>query len=176
MKNISAFRRFKKKLNSYVRYDIIKDEKHVFAPFFSCMSSTSKNNFLGGTIMRKYVTLWILTILFVFMLTGCGEKYSYEETELEAVVIQCQEGTYHLNASDIAIANMYLVQKNYGLWSMYMTLANTNGTYDYNVTINIDDNNYTVVREEQYEVGQYITITRVNTYNKDSQLINTEYK
>lgn len=59
---------------------------------------------------------------------------------------------------------------------MYMSLANDNGTYDYNVTIDIEGNNYTVVRKEQYEVGQYITITMVNTYNKDLQLVNTEYK
>lgn len=126
--------------------------------------------------MRKYTTLGILAILFVFMLTGCGEKYSYEQTELEAVVIQCEEGTYNPDASYMAIANMYLAQQNYGMWSMYMSLANANGTYDYNVTIDIDGNNYTVVREEQYEVGQYITITMVNTYNMDLQLVNTEYK
>lgn len=126
--------------------------------------------------MRKYTTLGILAILFVFMLTGCGEKYSYEQTELEAVVIQCEEGTYNPDSSYMAIANMYLAQQNYRMWSMYMSLANANGTYDYNVTIDIDGNNYTVVREEQYEVGQYITITMVNTYNMDLQLVNTEYK
>lgn len=56
--------------------------------------------------MKKYVTLGIMAILFVFMLTGCGEKYSYEETEFEAIVIQCKEGTYHPDASYIAIANI----------------------------------------------------------------------
>lgn len=126
--------------------------------------------------MKKYATLGILTILFVFMLTGCGEKYSYEQIELETVVIQCEKGTYHPDESYMSIAKMYLTQNEYGLWNMYMSLANDNGTYDYNVTIDIDGNNYTVVRKEQYEVGQYITITMVNTYNKDLQLVNTEYK
>lgn len=126
--------------------------------------------------MRKRATVGILVILFVFMLTGCGEQYSYEQTELEAVVTQCEEGTYHPDASYMALANAYLAQKRYGLWSMYMSLANDNGTYDYNVTVEIDGNLYTVVREEQYEVGQYITITRVCTYNADSQLVDMQYK
>lgn len=126
--------------------------------------------------MKKYVTLGIVAILFVFMLTGCGEKYSYEETEFETIVIQCEKGAFHPNASYLATANMYLAQGNYGLWSMYTSLANTNGTYDYNVTINIDGNNYTVIREDQYEIGQSITIIKINTYDMDSQLINTEYK
>lgn len=126
--------------------------------------------------MKRYVALGIVSILFVVMLTGCGEKYSYEETEFEAIVIQCEKGTFHPDASYLSIANMYLAQKNSGLWSMYTSLANSNGTYDYNVTVNIDENNYTVVRENQYEIGQYITITEVNTYNMDSQLVKTEYK
>ena len=126
--------------------------------------------------MRKFASIGILAILFVLVLTDFGEKYSYEQTKLEAVVIQCEEGTYHPNASYIATANMYLAQKNYGLWSMYMSLANANGAYDYNVTVDIDGNNYTVVREVQYEVGKYITITMVNTFNEDLQLVNTEYQ
>lgn len=126
--------------------------------------------------MKKYVALGIVAILFVFMLTGCGEKYSYEKTEFEATVIQCEKGAFHPNASYLASANAYLAQENYGLWSMYLNLANANGTYDYNVTINIDENNYIVIREEQYEIGQSIIITKINTYDMDSQLVNTEYK
>lgn len=125
--------------------------------------------------MKKYVTLGIITILFVFILTGCGENYSYETTEIKTVVLQCEEGTYHPDESYLSIANMYFVQQNLNMWNIYRNLADDNGKYDYNVTINIDGNNYTVVREEQYEVGQYITITRINTY-MDSQLVKTEYE
>lgn len=127
--------------------------------------------------MKRFATLGIVSIfLFVVMLTGCGEKYSYEETEFEAIVIQCEKGTFHPDASYLSIANMYLAQKNYGLWNMYTSLANSNGTYDYIVTANIDENYYTVIRENQYQIGQYITITEVNTYDMDSQLVKTEYK
>ena len=124
--------------------------------------------------MKKFATLGII-VLFALM-TGCGKNYSYERTELEAVVIECEEGTYHPDASYMAIANMYLAQNNLGMWSTYMNLANTNGAYDYNVTIVIDGNNHTVIREQQYEIGQYITITMVNTYNQDKQLVNRECK
>ena len=127
--------------------------------------------------MKRFATLGIVSIfLFVIMLTGCGEKYSYEETEFEAVVVQCEKATFHPDASYLSIANMYLAQKNYGLWNMYTSLANSNGTYDYIVTANIDENYYTVIRENQYQIGQYITITEVNTYDMDSQLVKTEYK
>ena len=126
--------------------------------------------------MKKFATIGTIIVLFALILTGCGEKYSYEQTELEAVVIKCEEGTYHPDESYMAIANMYLAQNNLGMWSMYMSLANTNGAYEYNVTIDIDGNNYTVIREEKYEVGQYITIVMVSTYNTDSQLIKTECK
>ena len=126
--------------------------------------------------MKKYVTLGIVAILFVFMLTGCGEKYSYEKTEFETIVIQCEKGEFHPDESYLTTADIYLAHGNYTLWSMYTDWANANGTYDYNVTINIDENNYTVIREDQYEIGQSITIIKINTYNMDSQLINTEYK
>lgn len=133
--------------------------------------------------MKRYVTLGNVSTLFVLMLLvivpiliiSFGEKYSYEETEFEAIVIQCEEGTLNPDASFLSIANMYLAQQNYGMWNTYNSLAYSNGTYDYNVTVNIDGNNYTVVRENPYEIGQYITITEVKTY-MDSQLVKTEYK
>ena len=83
---------------------------------------------------------------------------------------------YFCFTSIVTLHNMYLAQKNYGLWNMYTSLANSNGTYDYIVTANIDENYYTVIRENQYQIGQYITITEVNTYDMDSQLVKTEYK
>lgn len=122
----------------------------------------------------KKITFVIL--LFALISTGCGEKYSYEQIESKAIVMGCEKGTYHPDASYIAIADMYLAQKNYGMWSVYMSLANANGTYDYKILINFKGNNHIVIREEQYEAGQEITVTIVNTYNADSQLVKTEVK
>lgn len=125
--------------------------------------------------MKKNATLGILVILFVFMLTGCGEKYSYKETEIQATVIQCEQGTFHPDSYYYSLANMYLSQKDYGMWNMYLTLANSNGKYDYNVIISINESNFTVVRSELYVVGQTITVTEVKTYNSN-ELVKIEYK
>ena len=126
--------------------------------------------------MKKYAALGTIYILFIFMLTSCcGEKYAYEKTEFEATVVKCEKGEFHPNAEYLATANMYQAQQNYSMWTMYSNLANINGTYDYIVTINIDDNNYTVIREEQYNCGETITITKINTYD-GKKMINTEYK
>lgn len=117
--------------------------------------------------MKKKMALVTVAILFVFMLVGCKETPSYEE--IEAIVIQCEKGEFHPNEIYVSTANMYLAQENYELWSMYKSLADTNGTYDYNVTVSIDEGSYTatVVRKDQYEIGSTITIKRINT---------TEYK
>ena len=126
--------------------------------------------------MKKFATLGII-FLFTLTLTGCGEKYSYEHTEFKTIVIDCEEGTYHPDASYMAIANMYLAQNNLGMWSTYMNLSYTQGAYDYDVTVSINGNNYTVIREQKYEIGEYITITMVNTYNQDTkQLVKRECK
>lgn len=125
--------------------------------------------------MKKYAALGTIYISLIFMLTSCVEKYSYEKNEFEATVVKCEKGEFHPNDTYLATANMYQVQKNYQMWSVYSNLANINGTYEYIVTINIDDNNYTVIREEQYNSGETISVTKINTYD-DTQLINTEYK
>ncbi len=70
---------------------------------------------------------------------------------------------------------MYLAQQNYEQWNMYKNLAYANGKYDYQITISIDEENHTVIREEQYEIGQYITVIKVETY-AGLQLVNTDYK
>jgi hypothetical protein len=122
----------------------------------------------------KKITFVIL--LFALISTGCGEKYSYEQIESKAIVMGCEKGTYHPNEYYESIAYMYLAQGDYSTWCLYMSLAETNGTYDYKILINFKGNNHIVIREEQYEAGQEITVTIVNTYNADSQLVKTEVK
>lgn len=150
--------------------------KYLLNSTFSSSKTFSIKNFLGGITMKKFATLGII-FLFTLTLTGCGEKYSYEHTEFKTIVIDCEEGTYHPDASYMAIANMYLAQNNLGMWSTYMNLSYTQGAYDYDVTVSINGNNYTVIREQKYEIGEYITITMVNTYNQDTkQLVKRECK
>ncbi len=126
--------------------------------------------------MKRYATMLIASGLFVCTLSGCGKTYSYEETQLEAVVTECTEGNFHPDAAYMATANAYLTQQNYGLYSTYMALANNNGKYDYNITVKLDNESYTVVRDNKYDVGTSITITKVDTYSENSEYIETKYK
>lgn len=125
--------------------------------------------------MKKYAVLSIIILCFAFILSGCTKSYSYEENTFEEIVTKCEKGTYHPDASYRALANMYLAQKKMGMWSMYMNLANSNGTYDYQITINVDGNNYTIIRKDPYDVGAFITITEIKTY-QNAKLVKTEYK
>ncbi len=150
--------------------------KILFYSFFHLHFSIYKNIFLGGNMMKRLTALVILALLFVLMLTGCGKKYIYEQTELHGIVVQCEQGTFHRDAHYASLANMYLAQKNYGLWSMYLSLSNSHGTYDYNVTCEIEGDIHTVVRKNSYEIGAAITIYEVKTYDMDSQLVDTEYR
>jgi len=124
--------------------------------------------------MKKFFALGMLIFLFVFVLTGCG-NYSYKETKIETTVIQCEKGNYNKNAAYNATANMYVAQGKHAQAAMYKALANANGYYNYNITVNIEGKKYIIVRLEQYEVNECIVITKVDTY-KDSQLVKTEYK
>ena len=35
---------------------------------------------------------------------------------------------------------MYLAQQNYGMWSVYLSLANSTGYYDYSITVDNEEN------------------------------------
>ena len=59
------------------------------------------------------------------------------------------------------------------MYTMYMNLARSNGTYNYNITICIDGEKYVVVRSEPYEVGQPIQVTVQYGY-ADGELVNVE--
>lgn len=128
--------------------------------------------------MKKNTSIVILVCLFAAILIGCEkEQYTYSQTEFDADVVSCEESTFHPNTTYITLANMYLGQNNYALWSMYMTLANATGQYDYNVTVDIDGNNYTVIRSQQYQIGQKVRVIKIETYKINSdQLISISYK
>jgi hypothetical protein len=126
--------------------------------------------------MKRFATLLIASSLFVCTLSGCRETYSYEETQLEATVTECTEGNFHPDAAYMATANAYLAQQNYGLYSTYLALANNNGKYDYNITVTLNNESYTVVRDEKVDVGTTITITKVDTYGENSEYIKTTYQ
>lgn len=124
--------------------------------------------------MKKHVTLGIIAILFVLMLTGCS-TYSYEETSIQTTVVQCGEGTFKPDPYYSQKALEAQMNLDLNAYSLNLTMANTLGSYEYPITVSLGEINFTVVRSEQYEVGQTITITEVKTF-KDSELIKIEYK
>ena len=123
--------------------------------------------------MRKTIILILVIFISVVTLAACT-SYTYETKEIEAIVISCEEGTLIPAPEYVSLANMYLIKKNTAMYTMYMNLAHANGTYNYNITINIDGENFVVVRSEKHEVGKSIVITAKYTYAND-KLVIVEY-
>ena len=121
--------------------------------------------------MKKIITLGIMVILSV-LVTGCT---SVEKREMETEVIACEIGEYHPDEEDLRLSKVYLAQGNVAMYSTYKLSAERNGSYYYNITINIDGIDYIVERETEYEVGAYIIVEKVDTY-ENNQYIKTEYK
>ena len=123
--------------------------------------------------MRKNIILILVIILVCSTLTACA-TYTYETKEIETTVISCEQGTLIPAPEYVSLANMYLIKKNTAMYTMYMSLAHTNGTYNYNITITIDGENHTVVRKESYDVGETIIVNAEYAY-ADGELVNITY-
>lgn len=123
--------------------------------------------------MRKTIVAILVITSIILGLTACT-NYTYERKELETTVISCEQGSFILASEYVSIANMYLAQKKTAMYSMYMSLARTNGHYNYNITISVDGENYIVVRSEEYNPGDTITVTARYGY-ADGELVNIEY-
>lgn len=123
--------------------------------------------------MRKIIIAILVIASIVLSLTACT-NYTYESKEFETTVVSCEQGSFVLASEYLSIANMYLAQKKTVLYSMYMSLANSNGHYNYNITITVDGENHVVVRSEEYKPGDTITVTARYGY-ADGELVNVDY-
>lgn len=123
--------------------------------------------------MRKNIIFIFVIILVFSTLTACT-SYTYETKEVEATVISCEKGTLIPAPEYVSLANMYLIKKNTAMYTMYMSLAHTNGTYNYNITITVDGENHTVVRNESYDVGETIIVNAEYAY-ADGEIVNIRY-
>lgn len=118
----------------------------------------------------------VLSFICIFALTGCDDKeYTKQEEQVQAVVVTCDDGVFYLNQTYLAIANMYLAQKNTGMWSYYMTQASAQGETRFTLTVSVDGKEVELVRKEKYEAGQSISVTKVTTYD-GNKIVETEYK
>lgn len=123
--------------------------------------------------MRKTFITFLVIILAIAVLTGCT-SYTYEDTEIEATVISCKKGDLIPAPEYVSIANVYLAKGKTTLYTMYMNMARSNGTYNYNITVSIDGENYVIVRSEPYEVGQTLIVNAKYGY-ANGELVNVEY-
>lgn len=124
----------------------------------------------------KKLLLIFLSLLCIFTVAGCDDPaMRYEETQITTTVISCDDGVLRLNAVYLSTANMYLAQKNTAMYSMYYSMAITHGKTIFTVKINIDGEEHKIEREEKFEAGQQITVTKKLAYKGD-ELIRTEYK
>ena len=123
--------------------------------------------------MRKTFITFLVIILAIAALTGCT-SYTYEDTEIEVTVISCKKGDLIPAPEYVSIANVYLAKGKTTLYTMYMNMARSNGTYNYNITVSIDGENYVIVRSEPYEVGQTLIVNAKYGY-ANGELVNVEY-
>ena len=84
--------------------------------------------------MRKTFIALLVIILTFTTLTACT-NYTFENEEIEATVVSCEKGNLVLASEYVAIANMYLGKDKLSMYTMYMNLARSNGTYNYNISI-----------------------------------------
>ena len=123
--------------------------------------------------MRKTLICMLVISIMITTLTACT-NYTYENKEIEATVVSCEKGSFVLASEYVSIANVYLAQQKTAMYSMYMSLARSNGSYNYNIGVSIEGETYTVVRSEPYEIGQTITVKAQYGY-ADGELVNVDY-
>lgn len=122
---------------------------------------------------KNIVTLGIIVLLFVFVATGCAVA-EVKETKCEATVVECVEGNFIKNPTYTSLATAALLKKDYSKAALYNNLAQSTGWYEYEVTVNVEGKEIVLDLRNEYEVGETITITRVDTY-VDGELTETTY-
>lgn len=126
-------------------------------------------------MQKKVISVIILFTLAAILLTGCV-IVNVEEKEITVTVAECTEGEFHPDANYQAMAIAALKKKSATLYAYYTKLAEENGAYDYVVSFQLDGATYSVIRSEQYVVGEEITVTQVITRDGDSNILSTEFR
>ena len=125
--------------------------------------------------MKKTLCIIFVTIIFVLSLTGCANNTT-EEVVLEATVMSCEKGTFHEDSSYSGIATMKFIDGDLLNYALYSTLADANGYYDYNITVDIGGEYQIIVKDTPYDVGSKIYVKKVMTYNEANELIDVDYR
>lgn len=101
------------------------------------------------------VAIIALVIVF-FNLQKQFFNFSYAETEINTVVVECTKGNFLSTPT-------YFFTTEKSKLNFGTAYTACNGYYEYNITVNIDGTNYVVMRTEEYAVGQKITVTKCTT-------------
>ena len=115
--------------------------------------------------MKRFAIIF-LAIIFVFNITACSSR-TVETREVEATVVKCEKGTFMPHEEYLAEANICLAFKKMEAYAYYKQLATEHGSYQYNVTVLFEGEEYTVSRMEAFDTGTIIPVTATFTYSGD---------
>ena len=122
--------------------------------------------------MKKF-TIAILAIICIFTFTACSAQTTIETREVEAIVVKCEKGIFMPHEEYLAEANICLAFKKLEAYAYFKKLANEHGAYQYNVTVELDGEEYTISRMETFEPGTTIILTATFTYS-DEKLVHVK--
>ena len=71
---------------------------------------------------------------------------------------------------------MHLVNGDLLNYTLYSSLADATGYYDYDITVEIEGEYQIIVRDTPYDVGSKIYVKKIMTYNESKELIDIDYK
>lgn len=124
--------------------------------------------------MKKLFML-VAVVLMVVTLTACAEPVTTNRTEIDAVVVKCEEGKFVPNPMYVTLATKAMASGDPTKYMLYNSLAKSTGTQKYDIIVKIGEETFVVERDQEYEVGITITILQVDTYQGE-KLITTEYE
>jgi len=121
------------------------------------------------------IVIIVVLVVFVVLYVKDSLRYTEEEKQMMGTVMNCKKGEFHEDQYYLNLASTAFMQKDYGMHAMYLAKAKQEGQYDYHVTVKVDGEEHVVVRGKPKEVGEQISVKKIDTY-KDGEWLETEYK
>ena len=118
--------------------------------------------------MKRFV-IAILVIICIFTTTACS-AHTTETREVEATVVKCEKGIFMPHEEYLAEANISLAFKKMEAYAYFKKLADEHGSWQYNVTVQFEGQEYIISRMEEFDVGTTLTVTATFTYSGEELL------
>lgn len=113
--------------------------------------------------MKKFIST-ILVIICIFSFAACSAQ-TVETHEVEAVVVKCEKGLFMPHEEYLAEANISLAFKKLEAYAYFKKLADEHGSWQYNVTVLFEGEEYTISRMDAFDVGTIIPVTVTFTFS-----------